>query len=1167
MEKSKVTLRQPTKRIVMMLISLLVLAFAGTSYAEDFRYTDSWGAQGITVEKQSLFSVKLNYSITDFSIITNQVDGEEMQNIILPGVFLFNDEGKPDLPGTGRYLAIPEGSTAKLNILAARTEVIENVTLAPAPRIPWDNDNSPMLYKRDPQVYSEDAIYPAEPIRISEQTNIRGIDAVMVGITPFQYNPVTKQLIVYRDVQIEVVFEGGSGYFGEDRLRSRWWDPLLSDMLLNYTSLPKIDYNRSFQNTDEDGCEYLIISPTNPEFLQWADSIQLFRNRQGISTKVVTLTEVGGNTTNAIETYVNNAYNTWVTPPAAVMLLGDYGTNAASTVISPIWDGYCASDNIYADVDGNNLPDIVFARITANNATQLQVMVSKFLDYENDPPTNPDFYAHPITALGWQTERWFQICSETIGGFWKNSLGKTPVRINAIYSGTPGSVWSTATNTGTVVSYFGPSGLGYIPQTPAELGGWTGGNATMVNNAINSGSFMLQHRDHGWEQGWGEPAYSSSNINSLTNTDLTFVLSINCLTGKYNYGSEVFSEKFHRHTAQGHNSGALAILAASETSYSFVNDVYVWGAVDNMWPEYMPSYVSTPEPRGILPAFGNAAGKYFLQQSSWPYNTNNKVVTYHLFHHHGDAFLSVYSEVPQALTVVHENTLSQAATTFEVTANEDALIGLTVNGEIIGTGTGTGAPVQIQIPAQTGPGQMLVTVTKQNYYRYSAWVDIYSGAVAMAGDDATICEGSTFTCQGQAMNYTSVNWTTSGTGTFDNSAILNPVYTPGSDDVTAGTVTLTLTATGNNGNGSDDMILTINKAATVMAGADANLCSGDIYTNTDASAMYYGSLLWTTAGDGTFDNATVINPVYTPGTNDITAGQVILTLTAAGVAPCGDVSDDVTLTIQQPAVADAGVDATICSDAGGYTPADATAASYASLLWTTSGDGSFDDNSLLNPVYTPGANDLLAGTVTLTLTAAGNAPCADATSDMILNMVVAADAFAGSDGEVCDGNTYLISDATAANYTSLLWTTSGDGTFDDATLLNASYTPGTQDAITDLVTLTLTATGNTPCGTVVDDLLLEVSCAGIGNHQSGVGFEIYPNPSDGNINLLIQSAGEQTVNIEVLDYIGHKVYEQKGVRIQGSLETQLNLAELSPGLYTIRLTGKDLNLTRKSVIE
>ena len=120
-----------------------------------------------------------------------------------------------------------------------------------------------------------------------------------------------------------------------------------------------------------------------------------------------------------------------------------------------------------------------------------------------------------------------------------------------------------------VVNYFGPNGTGYIPQTPAELGGWNNGSPQMVVNSINDGAFALQHRDHGGENGWGEPAVQNDHINSLTNTEdneLVFVFSINCLTGKYNWSSECFTEKFHRHTHGGQNAGALGLIAASEIS-------------------------------------------------------------------------------------------------------------------------------------------------------------------------------------------------------------------------------------------------------------------------------------------------------------------------------------------------------------------------------------------------------------------------------------------------------------------------------------------------------------------------------------------------------------------------------------------------------------------------
>jgi len=698
---------------------MLVMMFfvANTATADKITYKDNWGKQGITVEKQSTSSVELNYSITEFFLESASINGESMNIIQLPGHFLPNDEGAPDLPGNGRYIAVPQGAVPVLNIISMDIETIQNVDLAPAPRIPLDTEKGPLHYEKNAKIFSKDAFYPAEPFKLSELTQIRGVDAVMLGMTPFQYNPVTKELKVYTNVKIEITFEGGNGHIGEDRLRNRWWEPIHHDIFLNNESLPKVDFSKQY--TDDEDYEYIIITPNGSDFVEWANVIKDFRTKQGIKTNVVTLAEIGGNNAGLIEDYTDEVFG-WTNPPAAILLLGDYGTSAENSVTSPTWNNYCISDNLYADVTGNHMPDIVFARITAQNASQLETMVNKFIDYENNPPTIEHYYNHPITAMGWQTERWFQICSETINGFWEFGLGKEPLRENAIYQGSPTGSWSSATNTSTVVNYFGPNGLGYIPATPNHLTDW-GGSAARINNDINSGAFMMQHRDHGGNTGWGEPDYQSSDINGLSNVGLPIhVFSINCLTGKFNLSGECFAEKFHRHP-QG---GALGITAASEVSYSFVNDTYVWGMYDNMWPEFMPDYGCTPAARGILPAFGNAAGKYFLQQSNWPYNTNNKEVTYYLFHHHGDAFSTVYTEMPQDLTINHEPVLLSGPDFFTVTANEGSLICLSVDGVIIGVGEGTGGPVDIYIEPQIPPAMVDLVITKQNFYRYETQVQV-----------------------------------------------------------------------------------------------------------------------------------------------------------------------------------------------------------------------------------------------------------------------------------------------------------------------------------------------------------------------------------------------------------------------------------------------------------
>lgn len=1334
-----------------------VLVFANSIFAQsaDYHFSTRTSTEGFTLMRSEADGLRFAFGIPQMSISDFSDNGYSGKTIELNGIYLPANAGAPNLPSSSRFIAIPNGASAKLNILGFSKEVIHNVDLLPAAAIPLGNDDSPAKYEKDIAIYEKDGFYPANPFQISEKTVIRGVEAVMLGITPFQYNPVTKDLIVYYDIEAEVVFEGGSSQFGVERLRNPWWDAILSDNVLNSNVLPRVDYaSRTIGNlkSKDPGCDYLIIIPTGAAFAQWADTIRVFRQHQGINTKVVNLTEVGGNTVAAIEAYVNNAYNTWNPAPAAILLLGDYSTNAADGIISHTLNdhpgGYnpYISDNPFADVTGDNLPDISFARITARNAAELQHMINKFLNYERTPPTSAAFYNHPVTAMGWQTERWFQLCSETVNGFWQYGLGKNPVRENAIYSGTPGGAWSSNANTTTVVNYFGPNGLNYIPANTAHLTDW-GGNATRVNNDINAGAFMLQHRDHGFEGGWGEPDYSLTNLPGLTNQDLVFVMSINCLTGKFNYSSECFTERFHRH-----NFGALGLIAATEVSYSFVNDAYVWGAYDNMWPQFMPAFGSNPAPRGILPAFSNAAGKYFLQQSSWPYNPEHKNITYNLFHHHGDGFMTVYSEVPQNLTVSHMPVLLSGMETFEVTANEGAMIALTVNDEIIGAAVAGSGPTAVPILVQLPGVEIRVTVTLQNYYRYEQTIgcippsgpyiiynaytindaagngngmidygenisldvavknvgsetapsvqvtassgspyitfinnsftvgNVEAGAIALTqnalqfsvannvpnnetivislnvtsgtnewisqfavkafapsfsvgnmviddsqgngngrldpGETVQISISATNNGQSAAQNavgsvianspfinitsgnanfdvvnagqtvtatyavevaggapagtvaefnfdltagayaaaknfiakigliiedfetgnFSQFGWTNGGnqpwqvsnvspysgvysakSGTISHSQSSQLIlqyevgvadsisfyykvssesdydylrfyigttkvgewsgtvdWTKASYPVTAGLKTFKWEYMKDNSVSSgtdcawvDDVVFPPAMTTTAWAGSDMNICVGNT-AQLNATATNYNTLAWTSSGTGSFSNTTILNPVYTPSTADYEAGNVQLTLTATGTTTIMDI---IVLNFNPQAQAYAGEAHSICPNET-YLIADANASNYSTLLWSTDGDGAFDNNALLTPVYTPGAADLIDGGVTITLTVQPLSGCNVASSDQTLTIYASPTVEVGEDAAICAGLVFSTEAANAQTFASLLWTSNGDGSFTDASALATSYSPGTNDLALGNVTLYLTAGSEGNCQEIVDSLSL-----------------------------------------------------------------------------------------------
>jgi len=257
--------------------------------------------------------------------------------------------------------------------------------------------------------------------------------------------------------------------------------------------------------------------------------------------------------------------------------------------------------------------------------------------------------------------------------------------------------------------------------------------------------------------------------------------------------------------------------------------------------------------------------------------------------------------------------------------------------------------------------------------------------------------------------------------------LLTATYTPGTNDITVGTVDLLLTAYAIapcSADVSDDMTLTIQQAPTADAGVDDVICENNTYL-LSGSATDELSILWISSGDGTFDDASIFAATYSPGTLDISNGTVDLSLTAYGVPPC-EATDIMTLTIQGLPTADAGSDTTICYNL--YT-LSGNATNEQSVLWSTSGDGTFDDVTLLSATYTPGANDIIAGTADLTFTSLAITPCVASAADIMtltINALLSADA--GADDVIEEGSSYTLS-GSAFNETNVLWTTSGDGVF------------------------------------------------------------------------------------------------------------------------------------------
>ena len=265
-----------------------------------------------------------------------------------------------------------------------------------------------------------------------------------------------------------------------------------------------------------------------------------------------------------------------------------------------------------------------------------------------------------------------------------------------------------------------------------------------------------------------------------------------------------------------------------------------------------------------------------------------------------------------------------------------------------------------------------------------------------------------------------------------------------------------------------NVIFSVNPIALQNAGANHEVCE-QISIPIGSLGITGYNYIWVPSAY--LNSYTISDPIFTYTgmmTQPDTINYVLTT-----TRPGGCINRDTTrIIVLPPAQAFAGEDATICSG-DSYLLTGAIAMNSLSVHWSTSGTGGFSDPDILNPVYSPGPADFANGSVQLTLTVPGL--CGTDVDAMILSFIPRVTVSAGPDVSICQQATFMASAASASNHNGLLWTSSGDGGFSDPLILQPIYTPGVADIALGTVTLTLSATGNTPCPVVSDAMILQLN--------------------------------------------------------------------------------------------
>jgi hypothetical protein len=96
---------------------------------------------------------------------------------------------------------------------------------------------------------------------------------------------------------------------------------------------------------------------------------------------------------------------------------------------------------------------------------------------------------------------------------------------------------------------------------------------------------MVVHRDHGWSDGWGDPFFTTTEVDALTNDNdnLPVVLSINCASAQY----DTDETSFVQNALVKPTGGAVGAFGDTRNSPSWHNSQLALGFVDALLPSVL----------------------------------------------------------------------------------------------------------------------------------------------------------------------------------------------------------------------------------------------------------------------------------------------------------------------------------------------------------------------------------------------------------------------------------------------------------------------------------------------------------------------------------------------------------------------------------------------------
>lgn len=560
--------------------------------------------------------------------------------------------------------AVPEGCTAVVETVDSAF-VDYDCRLAPARRIPEKGTAAEGVVKESGQNASQGGFYPRKVAVAAWRGSVyRGREICNVVVNPVQYDAAANKARAYSKITYKVRFvpkAGARTTAGAPATKPVILpaDNMLGNITMNGASAKDGDMTVKVTGVvaGDDSRDYLIISVD-----KYAEAVDRFAEWKELLGFRVHKVLKGSWNSDAVKAEVEKAY---AENPALYYLLivGDHDDVPGQYMEHHADDGDFSvhyTDLYYGcmDGEGDETPDIYRGRLSVSSPEEAATVVDKIIGYEKTPPTDAGFYERGVNcadyldndngvADDYEDRRYVQTAEEIRA--YMLGQGKDVERVYSTnYEITP-KYWNR-----NYFSFGEP-----IPEDMLKPAFAWDGNEGDIRRAINSGVFYVLHRDHGLVDCWENPYFSVKHVDMLQNGDLLpVVFCVNCDNGAFQ--ADCLAERFLR--KQG--GGAVAVIAASDISYSGYNDALACGLFDAIWPVpgLRPKFPGVNSLGGETPAPTYELGQILDQAQmrvsetfgspdpSVSSNEKNdafcRVITKEIYHCFGDPSMQIRTEAP-----------------------------------------------------------------------------------------------------------------------------------------------------------------------------------------------------------------------------------------------------------------------------------------------------------------------------------------------------------------------------------------------------------------------------------------------------------------------------------------------------------------------------------------